>query len=1618
MSIETDRIQLVQGSTAFLNGVIRSRLIAYDTDKGRIVYSPDGFSWVDTSVSSDGSMLLDNNGKILLSYLPDYVIQKASSEVVISAGPGLIGGGDLTQDREIALSTVGTPGTYPKVTTDQYGRVVSGSNLEASDLPSHNHNDLYFTEAETNALLAGKSDTGHTHAAVSLITAPISDAPPSDWPGSGMYGARVYNQGYPSNYGNVISVDGSGRNQIFLGWADINGGSAGVWIRNKRDNYDGWSPWQRLLDTVSDATSITSWNNAAASSHAHGNKTNLDAIDQNLNSASNPYWAAVQVGTSGVSFPVDAFGGSNDSAGIRLINKGDEAQSLEIYVTNDADDWLNIIVPDANAAKVNGYTIWNHGNFDPATKSDVGHTHDDRYYTEVEANSLLAGKSDVGHTHDDRYYTEAEITTALSSKSDVGHSHNDLYFTEAETINLVGGKLDRIPVNITQLNANTYNDNGLFVGYNVANAPNTLWGILRVWNAPGDSGDQVWQEWRTASYGDQSVWKRGSFDYGATWTVWIRNLDTASDSTLLANVHSHSNKSSLDSINQNLGTASTPVFASMTAGAVALQPNAAQIHDGTTMPSNWIGQAMANNDGWKIYGEGTDNAGRLVLEVSDDGDELVVIKTRMAYAPFTTNTYQIWHEGNFNPANKSDVGHTHSITNILDRASEYTDDNYDVGTAKMLRWKNHGDGHVIIDASQGLSPNGLTISNTDPSVVWSPSYPTLMGWNGNTSYGVRVDRSRYSDNADALNGMDSSRFVFGSNGSATTKIGGPFGDITKSGFYNNDGSNDSPTPNTWTHVIHSDYTANDSWAWQIAANFEAGNAEEYYTRIKAGNAWKPWRKLWTTKDISQATVDGWQLASANVHSHSNKINLDSINQNLGDTSSPAFYQLYINNGGNGQGIRIGDDVWIGDCNWPNVLQVKGAYDASKGYIRFGNDDNGIGFNGSYLTYTGPARFGANSHPAVPGIYNPFVFDVTNGGGWGGLKLANQSSTFSCALEFTTPSNSNGGWALQKRDEGLYGLPVGCFTIEDTTASVAIPRWPLTITPGDSGNILLNRNVDIYTGKKISLSKDVNPATGNDPWTEAPILINRSSTSPTDFANVASIGFHNGGVNASLFYYDPASSVFKYRRNGGGTTQTFWDSSNFNPSDKQNAIAKTVFEAVFASGTSTAGWCKLGTYIGNSMSRFSVVITGKAGWNDQNYASQAILHGGTNHIGSDFGQIAAGCKWNELYGTSQTASHLRLVRQPGYGPHTFDLYILQDANYVNWTVEVTHSSCAWTTGIAWQQADPGNGVNVFEAFCKTVWDSGNFDPATKSDTNHGHNVKDLGWSTEYYNDILNHDKNGVTDGNSGQNGIFGNWAYQFKMMHSNNPSAWQYLMAVDFFSDSVGFRRKHNGAWQDPRYFWHNGNLTQSSIDSWNNSAANAHSHNQSLGYGDSPTFAGLTVGNVSNTEIQHLDGVTANIQDQLDQTVKVITSVAAGTYLTASGTHHSVSIPGNTFTQTIPVQFKVTGAITVNYVGGTSTIDLSLNGTNIFSHSLTAAGDSANDTFEIDFTCRYAGSNYMEVHGLCKMANVIGTVQTPKMRVVAAGFTMAPSSACNFVVSSTISGTATASMTLAKVTKG
>jgi hypothetical protein len=83
----------------------------------------------------------------------------------------------------------------------------------------------------------------------------------------------------------------------------------------------------------------------------------------------------------------------------------------------------------------------------------------------------------------------------------------------------------------------------------------------------------------------------------------------------------------------------------------------------------------------------------------------------------------------------------------IQRAQSNWNDSTVIGyVGGLLAWKNYGNSHVIFDASQGTSPSGGGVNQTNATNAWTATYPTLMGWNGSQTYGVRVDSARVSDN--------------------------------------------------------------------------------------------------------------------------------------------------------------------------------------------------------------------------------------------------------------------------------------------------------------------------------------------------------------------------------------------------------------------------------------------------------------------------------------------------------------------------------------------------------------------------------------------------------------------------------------------------------------------------------------------------------------------------------------------------------------------------------------------------------------------------------------------------------------------------------------------------------
>ncbi|ELL0546008.1 phage tail protein [Salmonella enterica] len=68
---------------------------------------------------------------------------------------------------------------------------------------------------------------------------------------SGLIMGEVYNNGYPTEYGNVLRLTGTGEGEILIGWSGVSGAPAPAYIRSHRDTTDAeWSEWAMFYTSL------------------------------------------------------------------------------------------------------------------------------------------------------------------------------------------------------------------------------------------------------------------------------------------------------------------------------------------------------------------------------------------------------------------------------------------------------------------------------------------------------------------------------------------------------------------------------------------------------------------------------------------------------------------------------------------------------------------------------------------------------------------------------------------------------------------------------------------------------------------------------------------------------------------------------------------------------------------------------------------------------------------------------------------------------------------------------------------------------------------------------------------------------------------------------------------------------------------------------------------------------------------------------------------------------------------------------------------------------------------------------------------------------------------------
>lgn len=158
---------------------------------------------------------------------------------------------------------------------------------------------------------------------------------------------------------------------------------------------------------------------------------------------------------------------------------------------------------------------------------------------------------------------------------------------------------------------------------------------------------------------------------------------------------------------------------------------------------------------------GTDKAKLDAISGSNTGDNAVNSNYSADYrlSTFVAGTNYLAPSGsaasltNFPVLNQNTTGNAATATDLSGSISTWLTIRGVSGNsiANMLGWRNYGNGHVIFDASIGLAPNGTAVSSTNSQNPWVANYPTLMGWNGTNTFGMRVDSARLADSATVAN---------------------------------------------------------------------------------------------------------------------------------------------------------------------------------------------------------------------------------------------------------------------------------------------------------------------------------------------------------------------------------------------------------------------------------------------------------------------------------------------------------------------------------------------------------------------------------------------------------------------------------------------------------------------------------------------------------------------------------------------------------------------------------------------------------------------------------------------------------------------------------------------------
>ena len=270
----------------------------------------------------------------------------------------------------------------------------------------HTHDDRYYTESETDAKLATKSDTTHLHDDRYYTESEMDAKLATKSDTTHLHDDRYYTEQEITTLLSAKS-DKTHRHDNATTSAD------GFMSTADKIKLDGVETGANLVTKVSELTNDSNFQTLAQ----------VTAAINTAVAATLKWQGAVATvedlpatSTKGYVYHVNANGGEYAWDGSQWVELGSVVEHKWESITGKPSTFT----PSAHTHAQGDITGLASA---LAGKADTGHTHDDRYYTESEVDSKLSGKSDTSHTHDSRYYTESEVDSKLSGKANSTHSH-------------------------------------------------------------------------------------------------------------------------------------------------------------------------------------------------------------------------------------------------------------------------------------------------------------------------------------------------------------------------------------------------------------------------------------------------------------------------------------------------------------------------------------------------------------------------------------------------------------------------------------------------------------------------------------------------------------------------------------------------------------------------------------------------------------------------------------------------------------------------------------------------------------------------------------------------------------------------------------------------------------------------------------------------------------------------------------------------------------------------------------------------------------------------------------------------------------------------------------------